>query len=478
MAPGWATLKWGNQDNRYPPAWWSRKSSLRVKLLNSGDLLKLKVPNCSWKTTSGWIYYLCKVISLKITYGLLNKAGGWGVAPRENEMENRGSKADFKVRPKFVKEQRVNGSWCIKKPLMHLRCTWPSGHLAAQAPASLTGFERNYRIKILSNQIRFSLLRSAREFSSKSLQSSIKNPVLEVKSCTLHPWFITGFVDGEGSFIIRVKKNKKYRVGFVVEAYFSITLHEKDISILQDIQRYLGVGSIRKDQKNTVKYRVESIKDIANVIVPYFEKYPLITQKLADYLLFRDVVNLMINKEHLTKKGLNKIVSIKAVINHGLSDELQLYFSDIQPIIRPKVENKTVPHGQWMAGFTSAEGCFKVTLVKQPSRRIDRIYLQFELTQHSRDERLLESFITFFWCGMLQASSRKPSVSFSVYKFSDIYEKIIPFFKKHNIIGVKSKDFEDWCKAAEMFNAKKHLSEEGLNLFISLRSGMNSKRSI
>ena len=146
--------------------------------------------------------------------------------------------------------------------------------------------------------------------------------------------------------MIRVKKNKKYRVGFVVEAYFSITLHEKDISILQDIQRYLGVGSIRKDVKNKVKYRVESIKNIVNVIIPYFEKYPLITQKLADYLLFRDEFNLMINKEHLTKKGLNKIVSIKAVINLGLSDELQLYFPDIQPVIRPKVENKTVPHGQ------------------------------------------------------------------------------------------------------------------------------------
>ena len=320
--------------------------------------------------------------------------------------------------------------------------------------------------------------------------------------------------------MIRVKKNKKYRVGFVVEAYFSITLHEKDISILQDIQRYLGVGSIRKDVKNKVKYRVESIKNIVNVIIPYFEKYPLITQKLADYLLFRDEFNLMINKEHLTKKGLNKIVSIKAVINLGLSDELQLYFPDIQPVIRPKVENKTVPHGQWIAGFTSADpdatrggwggvtpsGCFKVTLVKRPSRKIDRIYLQFELTQHeppfggtlshhphppitllcdggrwrprSRDERLLESFITFFGCGILQASSRDPIVRFSVYKFSDIYEKIIPFFKKHNIIGVKSKDFEDWCKAAEMFKAKKHLSEEGLNLFISLRSGMNSKRPI
>jgi hypothetical protein len=114
-------------------------------------------------------------------------------------MENRGSKSDFKVIPKFVKEQRVNGSWCIKKPLMHLRCT-------------LTGFERNYRIKILSNQIRFSLFR---EFSSKSFQSSIKNPALEIKSCALHPWFITGFVDASNNKSLIVwGTNLKSTVGY------------------------------------------------------------------------------------------------------------------------------------------------------------------------------------------------------------------------------------------------------------------------
>ena len=38
-----------------------------------------------------------------------------------------------------VKEQRVDGSWCIKKFLMHLRYT-------------LMGFEKNYLIKIPSKQ--------------------------------------------------------------------------------------------------------------------------------------------------------------------------------------------------------------------------------------------------------------------------------------------------------------------------------------
>jgi hypothetical protein len=421
------------------------------------------VPNYSWKIISGWINYSGMVISHKI---------------RENGMEYRGSKSitgsipTSLSEPVIVKEQRVYGSW--------------PGNLYPGLRCTLTGFERNYQIKILYNQICFPLFRKFSLSTKSSLSSptlcnisdkeSIQNPVLEKSSCALEPWFITGFVDGEGSFMIRVRKNPKYRVGFSVEAYFSISLHKKDIRILQEIQSYFGVGKIRKDVKDLVKFVVESLKEIVDSIIPHFEKYPLITQKLADYLLFRDAVNLMINKEHLTKKGLNKIASIKAVINLGLPDELQLYFSDLMPVLRPLVENKTGTPAQWIAGFTSAEGCFKITLVKRPNRKIDQVYLAFQITQHSRDEKLLESFIAFFGCGILEASSSKPIVNFSVYTFSDNYGKIIPFFQKHNIFGVKSEDFQDWCKAAEIIKAKQHITEEGLNQIISLKSGINRKR--
>ncbi len=225
----------------------------------------------------------------------------------EKKVGNRGSKPVIS-KGIVVKEQRVKGSYCINN--IQLRCT-------------LTSFAKNHQIKILSNQICLPLFR---KFASISSQSSIKNLDVEVTSCALHPWFITGFVDGEGSFMIRVRKNSKYRLGFTVEAVFSVTLHKKDIMILQEIQTYFGIGYVRKDVNNNVKFRVESVRDIVNKIIPHFDKYPLITQKLADYLLFKDVVNMMINKEHLTKKGLNKIVSIKAVINLGLPVEMQVYF--------------------------------------------------------------------------------------------------------------------------------------------------------
>jgi hypothetical protein len=46
---------------------------------------------------------------------------------------------------------------------------------------------------------------------------------------------------------------------------------------------------------------------------------------------------LIRNKEQLTMEGLQKIVAIKASINHGLSDELKVAFKYITPVQRPKI---------------------------------------------------------------------------------------------------------------------------------------------
>jgi hypothetical protein len=55
------------------------------------------------------------------------------------------------------------------------------------------------------------------------------------------------------------------------------------------------------------------------------------------------VVELMQRREHLTIEGLNKILSIKAVLNNGLTDSLNVAFPDIIPVIRPQVNNPKIP---------------------------------------------------------------------------------------------------------------------------------------
>ena len=76
-----------------------------------------------------------------------------------------------------------------------------------------------------------------------------------------------------------------------------------------------GIGNITKHGKDSIQYRVTSLQDLINIILPHFDKYPLITQKRADFELFKMVIEMMGRKEHLTIEGLEKIKIIKKNLN-------------------------------------------------------------------------------------------------------------------------------------------------------------------
>jgi len=98
-----------------------------------------------------------------------------------------------------------------------------------------------------------------------------------------------------------------------VQAFFQISAHSRDIELLKKIQAFFGVGFICKLGKNSIEYKVCSNKDIG-VIIKFFEKYPLISKKQADFKLFSTApeaaaaadggccagVRLILGKEHLT----------------------------------------------------------------------------------------------------------------------------------------------------------------------------------
>jgi len=94
---------------------------------------------------------------------------------------------------------------------------------------------------------------------------------------------------------------------------------------------------------SSVSFRVTSLKDITSVIFPHFYKYPLITQKKADYLLYKQAVLLIAEKKHLTEAGFQEILNIKASINLGLSEELFTAFPKTVAIDRPLVESTEIP---------------------------------------------------------------------------------------------------------------------------------------
>lgn len=366
----------------------------------------------------------------------------------ERKMDDRGSKSDFSNKP--VKEQRVDGNQDKSSLFLCLRCT-------------LMDFERNYQIRTLSKQN----INQIRSYSSISNTNLSKNNL---------SWFITGLIDAEGCFIIGVSKSTKNKIGWSVKLVFKIGLHIKDKALLEQVKNHLNVGKLYQDEK-MVYLRVESLKDLL-ILINFLDNYKLITKKYADYLLFKEAVNIKLNNEHLTLDGLTKIVSIKSSMNRGeLSTKLNENFSSRIPIERPLVPNLPIPDPQWVAGFTSGEGCFFIVIHKSPNSKLgEAVQIKFILVQHLRDEQLMKNIKEYFDCGFLQKN--KETVQFTISNFIDLTEKVIPFFENHPIMGVKNEDFLDWCKAAKMIKNKEHLTIDGLNQLKQIKSGMNKGRNI
>lgn len=84
-------------------------------------------------------------------------------------------------------------------------------------------------------------------------------------------------------------------------------------------------------------------------------------------------------------------------MNKGLSDQLRAAFLDLIFIPRPLVENKNILDLGWIAGFATAEDCFFVNIQKSVTTKSGmNIQLEFNISQHKRDEQLVASLVKFF----------------------------------------------------------------------------------
>jgi hypothetical protein len=302
----------------------------------------------------------------------------------------------------------------------------------------------------------------------------------------LNPYYITGFADAEGCFNVTI--SPRVSGNYQVSLRFSIELHQRDLSLLKNIKSIFndaGTLNLRKDKRFVspkVTWSVRNFDDIINTIIPHFDKYPLLTQKQADFLLFKEIALLMKNKEHLTPEGLSKIVAIKASMNLGLSNNLLINFLDIKPYIRPEINTIEIPDPHWIAGFIDGDGSFFVNVAKFNSKLGYSVKLMFRLAQHNRDLNLLNLIIKYLDCGTIQRKGNSikdfSMIDLNVSKFNDIYTKIIPFFNKYRLESIKSKDFEDFCKVADIMFKNEHKTLEGINKIIEIKANMNSNRKL
>lgn len=296
-------------------------------------------------------------------------------------------------------------------------------------------------------------------------------------SLNLNPYWVTGFTDGEGCFMATLEKIKSSEGKFGVEPCFQIGLHSRDLNLLIQIKSFFGeIGTIYTYNNITV-YKIINIDDILEVIIPHFDKYPLITQKQNDYIIWKKIINLIRDGKHLDEKGLTEILNLKVSFNKEMFDGLGVSFLRAMNIKRPKINTPKDIDLNWVAGFFSDERCFFINICKATDCNIGySVRLEVILSQHFRDKALLYKLANVLKCGNVYKHTKRGIVSLVISNFEDIYYEVIPMFKTYNVKGVKHLYFEDFCLAAEIIKKKDHEKSEGMEQIKLIKSRMNKRK--
>jgi hypothetical protein len=125
-------------------------------------------------------------------------------------------------------------------------------------------------------------------------------------------------VTGDGGFDVRLTQQSSNIIGYRVQLRFRISQHERDLKLMEVLAKYLGSGNIYKyPGKPAIVLTIFNFSDINNLIIPFFEKNPLLGVKLMDYLDWCKVAKLINKGLHLTEEGFNLIREIKSGMNTG-----------------------------------------------------------------------------------------------------------------------------------------------------------------
>jgi hypothetical protein len=256
--------------------------------------------------------------------------------------------------------------------------------------------------------------------SSETTCETLKNYDLS----SFYYWLI-GFVEGDGSFI--VSKN-----GYLE---FKITQLSKDAQILFYIKKSLGFGSV-------------SIQDKLNKTHHF---------RVRDKFGLLKLINIFNGNLHLNKRIIQFKIWIEAYN--------KLYNTNILFVENNNIINL---NNAWLCGFTDAEGCFTVSIIKR-SENHNQVFVRFILSQQNE-------FILFNLINNLLNGTISYLKSYNGYNLTvnlNNLDIVIKYFNKYSLLTKKLISYKIWLKIYKLVKLKAHFTKSGLEEIQYLKHNLN-----
>ena len=136
----------------------------------------------------------------------------------------------------------------------------------------------------------------------------------------------------------------------------------------------------------------------------------------------------------------------------------------------------------WIVGFVDGEGCFTVTLHRNPTTSLGyQIMPEFILSQGEKSKSVLYKVMKFFECGRISVNRRHDNHRENLFRYcvksqKELLNIIIPFFQENKLKTSKRDDFDKFSKILFLMKRKVHLKRDGINKIIGIIETMNTRK--
>ena len=130
--------------------------------------------------------------------------------------------------------------------------------------------------------------------------------------------YISGYVDGEGSFSVVVNRNSSCKRGYQLVPEFHVSQNGDRAQVLELIQQRLGgCGYIKRNglRDRALVFVVRRRVDLLTKVIPFFECSPLLSSKQADFEKFAWIVRAMEIGHHRTPAGFMELLETAVSMN-------------------------------------------------------------------------------------------------------------------------------------------------------------------
>ena len=240
-----------------------------------------------------------------------------------------------------------------------------------------------------------------KEGSSETTRAAYDNNFLE--------WLI-GFTEGNGSFIINKQGTLEYK----------ITKSSKDAAVLFYIKKTLSFGtvSIQSKVNKTHHFRVRNREGLKKII-DIFNGYLQLNKYKKNFELF--------------------IIAYNSYYNEKIDNNVN--FFDLISL-----------NSAWLCGFTDAEGCFTISVIKNEFKKKPSVQVRYILSQ--QDEKELFDRIALLLNGRVSYQMSYNGYNMAVQL---TYLKIvISYFSKFQLKTFKYISYLKWKKIYNLVILKKH----------------------